>query len=152
MAAALHCLTWTALFTLLLLALLQNRSSKWFFFFTVLVTSLGPNPQSRTKCQQTFPCCTVCFVWLELGVREIPMPSGSPTTPWPLAQPLQQGKQLGSEQRSRTKHGDTKVLCLSTCYSVHTGWSKEMTNFNESLTYWTIKMQQQLIFLQLLYT
>ena len=72
MAAALQCLTWTALFTLLLLALLQNRSSKWFFFFTVLVTSLGPTPQSSTQCQQSFPCCTVCLVWLALGARKIP--------------------------------------------------------------------------------
>ena len=42
-----------------------------FFFFTVLVTSLGPSPQSSTQCQQTFPCCTVCLVWLALGASEI---------------------------------------------------------------------------------
>ena len=30
------------------------------------------SPQSRTLCQQTFPCCTVCLVWLALGAREIP--------------------------------------------------------------------------------
>ena len=28
--------------------------------------------QSSTPCQQTFPCCTVCLVWLELGARKIP--------------------------------------------------------------------------------
>ena len=41
------------------------------FFFTVLVTTLGPSPQSSTQCQQTFPCCTVCLVWLALGAREV---------------------------------------------------------------------------------
>ena len=72
MGAALHCLTWTTLFTLLLWALLQNRSFKCFPFFALLVTSLGPSPQSSTKCHQTFACCTVCLVWLALGAREIP--------------------------------------------------------------------------------
>ena len=38
---------------------------------TVPVTSLGPSPQSSTPCQQTFPCCTVCLVWLALGARKI---------------------------------------------------------------------------------
>ena len=42
------------------------------FFFTVLVTSLGPSPQSSIQYQQSFPCCTVCLVWLALGTREIP--------------------------------------------------------------------------------
>ena len=28
--------------------------------------------QSSTPCQQTFPCCTVCLVWLALGARKIP--------------------------------------------------------------------------------
>ena len=28
--------------------------------------------QSSTPCQQTFPCCTVCLVWLALRAREIP--------------------------------------------------------------------------------
>ena len=28
--------------------------------------------QPSTQCQQTFPCCTVCLVWLALGAREIP--------------------------------------------------------------------------------
>ena len=41
-------------------------------FLTVLATSLGPSPQSSTQCQQTFPCCTVCLVWLALGAREVP--------------------------------------------------------------------------------
>ena len=40
-------------------------------FLTVLVTSLGPRPKSSTPCQHTFPCCTVCFVWLALWAREI---------------------------------------------------------------------------------
>ena len=43
-----------------------------FLFFTVLVTSLGPSPQSSTTCQQLLPCCTVCLVWLALGAREVP--------------------------------------------------------------------------------
>ena len=43
-----------------------------YFFFTVPVTSLGPSPQSSTPCQQTFPCCTVCLVWLALGATKIP--------------------------------------------------------------------------------
>ena len=38
----------------------------------VPVTSLGPSPQSSTPCQQTFPSCTVCLVWLALGARQIP--------------------------------------------------------------------------------
>ena len=46
------------------------------FFLTVIVTSLGPSPQSSTPCQQTFPCCTVCLVWLALGAREIPYAPG----------------------------------------------------------------------------
>ena len=71
MAAALHCKTWTALFTMLLWALLQNRSFKRFFLM-VLVTSQGPSPQSSIQCKQRFPWCTVCLVWLALGVREIP--------------------------------------------------------------------------------
>ena len=29
------------------------------------------SPQSSTQCQQTFPCCTVCLVWLALGAMEI---------------------------------------------------------------------------------
>ena len=45
-------------------------------FFTVLVTSLGPRPQSSTPCQQTFPCCTICFVWLALWAREISLLGG----------------------------------------------------------------------------
>ena len=54
-------------------ALLQNHSSKWFSsFFAVLMKSLGPSPQSGTPCRQSFPCCTVSFVWLALGAREIP--------------------------------------------------------------------------------
>ena len=28
--------------------------------------------QSSKQCQQSFPCCTVCLVWLALGAREIP--------------------------------------------------------------------------------
>ena len=28
--------------------------------------------QSSTTCQQLFPCCTVCLVWLALGAREVP--------------------------------------------------------------------------------
>ena len=36
------------------------------------MTSLGSSPQSSTQCQQSFPCCTVCLVWLALGAREIP--------------------------------------------------------------------------------
>ena len=28
--------------------------------------------QSSTQCQQTFPCCTVCLVWLALGATDIP--------------------------------------------------------------------------------
>ena len=35
-------------------------------------TSLGPSQQSSPQCQQTFPCCTVCLVWLALGARKIP--------------------------------------------------------------------------------
>ena len=35
------------------------------------MTSLGPSPQSSTPCQQTFPCCTACLVWLVLGAREM---------------------------------------------------------------------------------
>ena len=68
-----HCLSWTALFTLLLLLLwplLQNRHSKLIMFFRVLATSLGPSPQSSKPCQQSFPCCTVCLVWLALWARE----------------------------------------------------------------------------------
>ena len=41
MAAALHCLTWTALFILLLWALFQNCSFKWISFFVPLMISLG---------------------------------------------------------------------------------------------------------------
>ena len=41
-------------------------------FLTVPVTSLGPSPQSSTPCQPTFPCCTVCLIWLALGARKIP--------------------------------------------------------------------------------
>ena len=41
-------------------------------FLTVPVTSLGPSLQSSTPCQQTFPCCTICLVWLALGARKIP--------------------------------------------------------------------------------
>ena len=44
-------------------------------FLTVPVTSLGPSPQSSTPCQQTFPCCTVCLVWLALGARKSLMPA-----------------------------------------------------------------------------
>ena len=39
-------------------------------FLTVPVTSLGPSPQPSTPCQQTFPCCTVCLVWLALGLEK----------------------------------------------------------------------------------
>ena len=28
--------------------------------------------ESSTPCQQTFPCCTICLVWLALGARKIP--------------------------------------------------------------------------------
>ena len=35
--------------------------------------------QSSTQCQQTFPCCTVCLVWLALGAREVPYAVGSPS-------------------------------------------------------------------------
>ena len=56
---------------MLLWALLQNGSFRR-FFFTVLVTSLGPSPQSSTQCQQTFPWFTVCLVWMALGAREVP--------------------------------------------------------------------------------
>ena len=38
----------------------------------VLVTSLGPRPQSSTQCQQIFTSSTVCLVWLALGARQIP--------------------------------------------------------------------------------
>ena len=48
------------------------------FSFTFLVTSLGPSPQSSTQCQQSFPCCTACLVWLALGAMEIPF--GPPWT------------------------------------------------------------------------
>ena len=44
-----------------------------YFFLKVLVTSLGPSPQSITQCQQTFPCFTVCLVWPALEAREFPM-------------------------------------------------------------------------------
>ena len=56
---------------LLICSLLQKRSSRLLMFFAVLVTSLGPSPQSSTPCQQNFPCCTACLVWLVLGAREI---------------------------------------------------------------------------------
>ena len=48
------------------------------FFLTVLATSLGPSPESSTQRQQTFPCCTVCLVWLALGAREVPHALGVP--------------------------------------------------------------------------
>ena len=70
--AVLHCLSWTAFFTFLLLLLwplLQNRHSKLIMFFMVLVTSLGPSPQSSKPCQQS--CCTVCLVRLALWTRKI---------------------------------------------------------------------------------
>ena len=41
------------------------------------MTSLGPSPQSSIQCQQTFPWCTVCLVWLALGAREVPYAQGS---------------------------------------------------------------------------
>ena len=48
------------------------------FFFTVLVTRLGPSPQSSKQCQQTSPCCTAHLAWLALGAREIPYAPPSP--------------------------------------------------------------------------
>ena len=69
-------MTWTVLFTLLLLPLcsvLQNRQSRLsIFFFYGSSNNPGTSPQSSTQCQQTFPCCTVCLVWLALGAREVP--------------------------------------------------------------------------------
>ena len=58
----------------------KTVASSDFLFFTVLVTSLGPSLQSSTQYQQSFPCCTVCLVWLALGAREIPLPRSGPTT------------------------------------------------------------------------
>ena len=52
------------------------------FFLTVLATSLGPSPQSSTQCQQSFPCCTVCLVWLALGAWKIPCGSRPPLPPF----------------------------------------------------------------------
>ena len=58
-------------------------------FLTVPVTSLGPSPQSSTPCQQTFPCFTVCLVWLALGARKIPYGSFWPCDWWrPLTNDL----------------------------------------------------------------
>ena len=42
------------------------------FFFKVLVTSLGPSPQTSTQCQQRFPCCTVCLIWLATEISYAP--------------------------------------------------------------------------------
>ena len=56
---------------MMLLSLLQNHQFKLSIFVTVLATRLGPSPQSRTPCQQNFPCCTAHLVWLVLGAREI---------------------------------------------------------------------------------
>ena len=52
----------------------KTVSSRDFLFFTVLVTNLGPSPQSSTQCQQTFSWCTVCLVWLALGARTFTKP------------------------------------------------------------------------------
>ena len=61
----------------------QNRKKKeitWSYGFEARLRAAmeikqsmsRPSPQYRTQCQQTFPCCTVCLVWLALGAREIP--------------------------------------------------------------------------------
>ena len=64
-------------------ALLETVNPGCLFLLTVLERSLGPSPQSSTQCQQNFPCCTVCLVWLALGAREIPYvdpaPANSPS-------------------------------------------------------------------------
>ena len=49
----------------------KTVSPSCLYFLTILVTSLGPSPQSSTRYQQTYPCCTVCLVWLALLAREI---------------------------------------------------------------------------------
>ena len=48
-------------------------------FLMVPVTSLGPSQQSSTPCQQTFPCCTICLVWLAPGAWKIPYALGTLT-------------------------------------------------------------------------
>ena len=63
------------------LIFLKNHSSKWLPFFTLLVKSLGPSPQSSKPCEQTYPCCRVCLVWLSLGAWEIPYKSWWGTSP-----------------------------------------------------------------------
>ena len=82
--AAVHCWTWTALFTLLLCSLLQNRQSKLIMFFVVLVTSQGTslqhwlNRRLEVKASGFFPSCPS----LGGGHRKLPLHSPSHCCPW----------------------------------------------------------------------